>query len=134
VGRVKYGVVLVVAAALGFPGAATAATPNQRIVKLESLARAQQTQIAGLVQQNAALTRDLAALRQNVQLQRDAAVCTFAQLGDVIGSTWNATNLFGQWSGYGNPFPAWQRIDDRGACAAAGIPRPAALHLLTRRT
>jgi outer membrane murein-binding lipoprotein Lpp len=130
----RVAVVLGVVAALVWSGTAFAATPNQRIAKLERIVRTQQAQIATLTAQNAQLNRDLAALRQNVQLQRDASVCTFAQVGDLVGATWNATNLFGNWAGYGALFPAWQRLDDRGACAAAGIPRPAAIHLLARRT
>jgi hypothetical protein len=131
----KYVVVLMTVVTLTWgAGAAVAATPNQRIAKIERIARTQQAQIATLTAQNAQLNRDLAALRQNVQLQRDAAVCTFAQFGDVMGATWNATNVFGNWAGYGALFPAWQRIDDRGACAAAGLSRSAPLHLLARRT
>jgi outer membrane murein-binding lipoprotein Lpp len=131
----KYMVVLLTVMALMWgAGTAAAATPNQRIAKLERIARTQQAQIATLTAQNAQLNRDLGALRQNVQLQRDASVCTFAQFGDVMGSTWNAANVFGQWTGYGNLFPTWQRIDDRGACAAAGLSRSSPLHLLARRT
>lgn len=136
----KVGVALLVSVALGSTGTAAAATPNQRIAKLERTVRAQQNQLraqAGLVAalnqrlletQNRLLTveRDL---RQTVNTSK----CGLALAWDGVLTAYLGVNIVAQEAGRTPVFTIGPRVNDEGACAAIGISRSAAsFHALRR--
>jgi uncharacterized coiled-coil protein SlyX len=115
--------VLAAVAALLAAAPAGAATPAQRIAKLERLVRAQTAQINGLQTRLAETQNRVLTLERNARQSDLTNQCLHALSSDGFHLAWYGVNLLGDYVGFGRLFAPWSPIDDRGACAAIGVRR-----------
>ena len=126
---VRYGVVLVVAAALlGGTGTAAAATPNQRLAKLERIVRTQAAQIAMLDQRLLQANAKIITLEANARKSDTLNQCLHAIGSDGYHLAWRGVNILANELGLPAVFGPWTPINDLGACAASGITRAPVYH------
>lgn len=83
-------------------------------------------QVVALKKQVAALRVTVGQLRTDVDKNRQLAICYYALTQDSFRTAFIALSKLTQ-AITGNPVTAWEqipRLDDQGACAAVGLPRP----------
>ena len=95
---------------------AAAATPTQRIAKLER-------QVKTLQRQNRTLTNQVRTAREGVSAAIIFAVCSTAITADAFQATWNVMDQVAQRTIFG----AQQPVSDRAVCSQLQVPRPASV-------